>query len=70
MKISRPMYNTSTECVLVDQSVLNAEGGQSICNEPDIEQADEYGSVSHIFLALYMVIAHVMLLNLLIAVFT
>ena len=70
MKVSRPMYNTTTECVLDDQTVLNAEGEESICNEPDIKQVDAYNSVTHILLALYMVIAHVMLLNLLIAIFT
>ena len=66
----KPRYNASTECELIDQSVLDMEGTSSICNEPDVSHTEGYDYVTHAFLALYLLIGNVMLLNLLIAIFT
>ena len=65
-----PMYDDSTECKLMNQTVLKMNGVNSICNEPDVYHSDDYDIFTHALLALYLLIAHVMLLNLLIAIFT
>ena len=64
------MFNDSTECALVNKTVLKIDGIKSICNEPDVSHSDDYDIFTHALLALYLLIAHVMLLNLLIAIFT
>ena len=42
----------------------------SICNVPDASHFKDYNTFTQVLLALYLLIAHVMLLNLLIAIFT
>ena len=82
MNVPKAMYNTSTECPAecstsnsssketFNCDLIDADGRQSICNEPDVNHEGTYYWFTHIFLAVYLTIANIMLLNLLIAIFT
>ena len=67
------MYNETTKCTGLDTTVLKMEkeaSVKSICEEPDVSHTNDFNIVTHVLLILYLLIAHVMLLNLLIAIFT
>ena len=81
IQVKKPMYNSSMTCesIMLDMDGLdkmsnNDEIGQnapiSNCNEPDVFKTEDYNNVTSLFLALYLLIGNVMLLNLLIAIFT
>ena len=73
LEVSEPMYNETTKCTGLDTTVLKMEteaSVKSICKEPDVSHTNDFNIVTHVLLILYLLIAHVMLLNLLIAIFT
>ena len=70
IEVSPPMYNATTECGLINKTELLNGDRNSICNVPDAPHFKDYNTFTQVLLALYLLIAHVMLLNLLIAIFT
>ena len=73
LEVKQPMFNDTIECnAISNDSVLVTDGSNSssICLEPDVPHFDDFTIFTHTLLVLYLLIAHVMLLNLLIAIFT
>ena len=73
LEVKQPMFNDTIECSAVMNNtdlIADAANTSSICLEPDVSHSDDFTIFTHALLVLYMLIAHVMLLNLLIAIFT
>ena len=73
LQVKQPMFNGTMECSAISNNsdfVTDGSNSSSICLEPDVPHFDDFKIFTHTLLVLYLLIAHVMLLNLLIAIFT